>query len=171
MSTQLREKEVRADGSVALTPVDLTRSPGQFGVVGQTKRVVRTSGDVSVSVTVFTDVPDMSLDVTLAASAKLLISAIVYGKAPLAGDLRVTILVDGVNLGGAGGLSLVSGPITGFLAWSCLNINGLTDLLAAGLHTIKLQAKVSIGTGVLAGDDTSSVPMVLSVIVLEGDLA
>ena len=157
------ESTDRGDGITELALVDMSRLAEHLGEIGKTKQKKKTGGDLSVTSTGFTDVADVSVTTTTKANAKLSISLLAYGKAPVGQEMRLTLVLDGTNMGGAGGLAWTEQDKVG-----CLNAQGLSSALSAGSHTVKLQAKVTSGTGTIYADATNSVPLVLSVFVIEG---
>ncbi len=68
----------------------------------------------------------------------------------------------GVNVAGAGGLSVIEG-----LTRAGLNMSGITGLLNPGTHTFSLAAKVSMGSGTVFAS-LASTPLAMTLVVVEG---
>jgi len=131
--------------------------------VGRTRRLTKADGDVTVSSTTFAAVAGMSGTINIAKSAKLLILVNAYGRASALQAIRLSIFVNGSNLAGAGGLSVVEGANAG-----SLSISGLTDLLSPGAYTVELRARVTGGSGTLFASTASGV-LVATVMLIGED--
>lgn len=122
-------------------------------------KATRTAGDLTTTSASFVDVTGMT--VTLTTGARRCLIAF-QGTALNASTERVAfdLLIDGVSQGGGLGVSQVSLAST---ESADVGFSFLTDVLAAGSHTFKLQWKVSGGTGTLYAS-TTNMPANLSVI-------
>lgn len=165
MTTQLVERIDRGDNSFEERPVEVARTPTQFGELARSARLVRTAGDILVVSTTFAALGSgIGRDFRLDAAAKLWISIHAYGRAPaIPNVLRLTLFLDGANAAGAGGFSMLENAQAG-----SLSISLLSDVLAAGLHNIELRGKVTGGTGTLFANGASA-PLILSAMLLEGE--
>lgn len=106
------------------------------------------TANVATTSTVFVDVPGLTVTLTTAGGALLVGFTGVAGNA---GGPTVVfdVVVDGVSQGGVDG---VVGSTAGVVPMSFV---WLVDGLAAGAHTVKLQWKVSAGTGTLYAGGTA----------------
>lgn len=137
-------------------------TPPVYAEVGPIKQLLKTNGDVTVTATTFTEIAETSKSIVLEGPARVQVMVQAYGTPPSGGDLRLTIFRNGVNLAGAGGVSVVEGLTKG-----CLNATGTSGLLAAGTHTFSLAAKVSTGFGTVFAS-LASIPLEMTLVVVEG---
>ncbi|MGQ9889713.1 MAG: hypothetical protein ACUVSX_14670 [Aggregatilineales bacterium] len=106
------------------------------------------AANIATTSTAFVDAPGLALTLTTAGGALLVGFTGVAGNA--AGTTVVfDLVVDGVSQGGLDG---VIGSSAGIVPMSFV---WLVEGLAAGAHTVKLQWKVSAGTGTLYGGGTA----------------
>lgn len=165
MSTKLIEVITRANGVVEYRPVSIVRPPLVLDNLVKSRRIDRVAGDLAVSDTTFaSDLTGFSGSFNLASASKLWIAAHVIGKAASNSDkLSLTLFLDGINIAGGGGLSHTETNKP-----SNLGFTFLSDVLAAGVHTFALRAKVGTLPGTLYASGANA-PMALSTLVLEGE--
>lgn len=161
--TRLYEKTVRPDGYVELKPVDVTRSPEALSGIGRTKILTKMDANVSVTNTAWVVIPGMSVTFNAGGGERIVIMVNVYGNAPAGGQVRLSIFLDDANIVGNGGLSGTDATTI-----SCLNIAGITGVLDAGQHTIELKTKVSSGTGTILAKANTHLPLIMTLMSLEG---
>lgn len=131
---------------------------GSGGGIIQASRVTLTSGDLTTTSTSFTDATGLTTTLTTGAH-RCLVTCAFAAKMSTAGIVAYfDIAVDGTRVGQTGGLQLFSGS-----EFQTVTLSYLTDVLSAASHTIKVQWKVSSGTGTLLAG-TVNTPAILTVI-------
>lgn len=106
------------------------------------------AANITTTSTAFVDATGLTLALTTAGGA-LLVGFVGVASSSGGATIVFDLLADGVSLGGVDG---VSGSNVGIVPVSFV---WLVDELAAGAHTIKLQWKVSAGTGTLYAGSTA----------------
>lgn len=106
------------------------------------------AANIATTSTAFVDAPGLALTLTTAGGALLVGFTGVAGNATGA-TVVFDLVVDGVSQGGLDGvIGSSAGVVPVAFVW-------LVEGLAAGAHTVKLQWKVSSGTGTLYGGGTA----------------
>ncbi len=115
---------------------------------GPPRAAAALTANIATTSTVFVDATGLALALTTAGGALLVGFSGVAGNTGGA-TVVFDLVVDGASLGGTDGVTGSSAgvvPVT--FVW-------LTDALAAGAHSVKLQWKVSAGTGTLYAGSTA----------------
>jgi hypothetical protein len=144
-------KFLRGDGSWAV--------PGSGGGLVQYSQAKRTSGNVTTTSTSFTDLTSMSVTLTTGAR-RCLINFICSCFQNGPNTMYFDIDIDGTRQGGTTGLVSSSSSANGFD--ENVSFTFMTDVLSAASHTIKIQWKVSSGTGTVYANSTTQ-PVILGV--------
>ena len=137
----------RSNGSAWSTWSDLS-ALGGAGVALVGDEVIRTAGSLTTSSTTFIDATGMSITLTTGAH-RCLVGVVANGEHSVNGDnVILTLDLDGANLGGSDGLTNNREDANSHRG--NLSFTFMTDPLAAGSHTFKLQWRVrAAGTGTL----------------------
>jgi len=108
-------------------------------------RVVRTAGDITTTSTTLVDVTGASVTFTTGAFP-VAYSAIITRKNSVADEMFFNVAVDGALELGSSGMRMANHSVGDPRQ---ATVSGLTAALTAASHTIKLQWKVSSGTGTI----------------------
>lgn len=125
------------------------------GEFTEQQTVTLTSGNLSTTSTTFVDATGLSITMTTAAVRCLVIFTAV-GNLSTTGQVDVDLAIDGTRVGAsaAHGFNFFGGNSSAFHI--PLGFTYLTDVLTAASHTLKIQWRVTAGTGLLYASTTQS---------------
>lgn len=140
-----------------------TSGAGFAGGIVQASKVALTSGDLTTSSTSFVDATGLTTTITTGGRRCLVIFQAAGNNNVANDNTAVDLAIDGTRQGGAYGLQFVSAGGAGDNG--DLGFTFLTDELAPGSHTFKIQFRVDGGTGKIWASSSVS-PATLTVIEL-----
>ena len=121
-------------------------------IVGAMATVRKTNTFATTSAT-FVDITDHTITFTTRARRVLLIFSGSASNNTANTTTKITLDVDGSNVGGSNGLSLSQSDTAG--SPHACNVEFITDVLTAASHTFKVQMATPAGTSTLEGNPTS----------------